>query len=110
MDPGPAHAYERTFLPFRVLKGAAGGHPCVSLEYDGAGPGGVRQTYRRVVGPPPGDDATPVYRDALGVAVLDLLTLYRDLEDRHADTLRERDEARARAAALEVEAKRARKS
>jgi hypothetical protein len=101
-------SHERTLLPFRVLSGATGGHPVVTLEYDGRGPGGVRRTYRRVVGPPEGDDR--VYRDPLGVAVLNLMQLYRELEGRHDQALKERDEARGRARQAEEEAKRARRS
>lgn len=68
-------------LPFRVRRDRFGN---VGLDYEGTDARGTVQPYHRAVGP--ADEKPGYYHDALGMAVLKLLTLYERVK-------KERDEA-----------------
>jgi hypothetical protein len=93
-------ALVKTLLPIRAERSVLRGHPQIVLHYEGRGPGGARQQYQHWVGPPLDDNSMAYHRDPFGVAVLQVMQLFWELETSIEKMVRERDEASQRAAAL----------
>lgn len=89
-----AESPSRAAIPFQIRSGTLHGYPCTVLVYEGEVklPQGdvIRQERTLSVGDVASDPRTAI-GDPLGLAVVKLIRMYRELEDRHAGVLREHE-------------------
>jgi hypothetical protein len=89
----------KRLLPIKLVSSKFNRQPSLELEYRGHHGG----TEHLLVGPPLSDTTPGLYRDPLGVAIVQLVEAYYALEAEHDGLAKERDEALQRALAAEAE-------
>lgn len=94
---------DKTLLPIRAERTQYHGYDQIVLHYDDIDSHGRKMPRNLWVGPPLDDPCTNYYRDPLGVAVLQVMQAFWELEETTRTLGRQRDEAVARAAALQEE-------